>query len=188
MKKIFIALTAAALALTLCACGGNSNHSSNSSTNNSTQASTASTASAASQESAASATEGTAKLQGALDKVKAQVTFPGETADYSAKRIQRTFGITEEQMEEFAGLYCNDGVTQDQIIYIKAKSDADVKDIQDELKANLDSIYNVIKNYTPEQVEMIQKATVDTEGLYVSLVISNDAEKIKEIFNESIKG
>ena len=91
-------------------------------------------------------------------------------------------------MEEFAGLYCNDGVTQDQIIYIKAKSDADVKDIQDKLKANLDSIYNVIKNYTPEQVEMIQKATVDTEGLYVSLVISNDAEKIKEIFNESIKG
>ena len=73
MKKIFIALTAAALALTLCACGGNSNNSSNSSTNNSTQASTVSTASAASQESAASATEGTAKLQGALDKVKAQV-------------------------------------------------------------------------------------------------------------------
>lgn len=185
MKKIFIALTAATLALTLCACGGNGSSNNNSST--AAPSATESAASTASTESDASA-EGTSALQTALTTVKAQVTFPGDTADYTAKRIQRTFGITEEQMDDFAGMFCNDGVTQDQVIYIKAKTDADVKDIQDKLQANLDSIYNVIKNYTPEQVAMIEKATVDTDGLYVSLVISNSADDIKKIFSDSIKG
>ncbi len=185
MKKIFIALTAAALALTLCACGGNSN---STTTASSTTPASTTASTAASDTTESTPAEGTSVLSTALTAVKAQVTFPGDTSDYTAKRIQRTFGITEEQMDDFAGMYCNDGVTQDQVIYIKAKADSDIKDIQDKLQANLDSIYNVIKNYTPEQVAMIEKATVDTNGQYVCLVISNNADDIKKIFNDSIKG
>lgn len=185
MKRIFIALTAAALTLALCACGNNSDSKGTSST-----APASSTASAESKtdDSQESKDASSSALQTALEKVKTEVKMPGDTSDYTAKRIMRTFGISEDQMSDFAGMYCNDGVTQDQIIYIKAKAEGDVPTIQEKLKANLDSIYNVIKNYTPEQAAMIEKATVDTDGLYVSLVISDNADAIKKIFSESIKG
>ncbi len=186
MKRIFIALTAAALTLALCACGNNSDSKGTSSTAPASSTASAESKTDDSQESKDASSS--SALQTALEKVKTEVKMPGDTSDYTAKRIMRTFGISEDQMSDFAGMYCNDGVTQDQIIYIKAKAEGDVPTIQEKLKANLDSIYNVIKNYTPEQAAMIEKATVDTDGLYVSLVISDNADAIKKIFSESIKG
>ena len=84
-------------------------------------------------------------------------------------------------------MFCDDGVTQDRIIYIKAKTEADVPFIQEKLKNDWEATYNVIKNYTPEQAAIIEKATVDTDGLYVSLVISGSADEIKKIFKETVK-
>lgn len=189
VKMIFAALTASVLCFALCACGEDSKN--NASSAASAESVAASNESAVSTESAASDTSkeepAAGGLSEALEKVKAQVTFPAETNDYTAKRIKRTFGLEESQMEEFAGLYCIDGVTQDQLIYIKAKTPDDVEAIRAALQANWESVYNVIKSYTPEQAAIIEKATVDVNGNYVSLVISGSADQVKTIFNDYLK-
>ena len=113
MKKIILVLTAAALAVTMCACGGNNNGGSTEST-------------ASSVSSAAPAASAELDLQKALEKVKAEIKMPATTSDYTAARLKRTFGLDEEKVAEFAGMFCDDGVTQDRIIYIKAKTEADV--------------------------------------------------------------
>ena len=194
MKKNFIALAAAVLTLSLCGCGESENKNQNSSET----VSKAAIVSAASQEAVSAASEETVStaseetpaaagsLQQALEKVKAEVQMPAETNDYSVKRIKRSFGIEEAQMEEFAGYYCVDGVDQEQVIYIRAKSDDDVEDIRQKLQANWQAVYNVIKNYTPDQAAMIEKATVDVNGRVVSLVISPNADQIKSIFNQAL--
>ena len=101
--------------------------------------------------------------------------------------MKRTFGIEEDLMDDFAGLYCTDGLTQDEIVYVKAKNEDAAKKIEEQLQKNWESKYNVIKNYSPEQVKNIESAKVEKNGLYVSLVISADADKIKSIFSEGIK-
>ena len=174
MKKIILVLTAAVLAVTMCACGGNNNGGSTEST-------------ASSVSSAAPAASAELDLQKALEKVKAEIKMPATTSDYTAARLKRTFGLDEEKVAEFAGMFCDDGVTQDRIIYIKAKTEADVTFIHEKLKNDWEATYNVIKNYTPEQAAIIEKATVDTDGLYVSLVISGSADEIKKIFKETVK-
>ncbi len=183
IKSILVASASAALCLTLCACGGGNDSGNSSAASTASQESTQSVAS--DQSSQESKTAGT--LSEALEKVKAEVTFPAETNDYTAKKVKRTFGLEESQMEEFAGLYCIDGVTQDQLIYIKAKTADDVEPIRQALQNNWESVYNVIKSYTPEQAAIIEKATVDVNGNYVSLVISGSADQIKAIFGEYIK-
>ena len=105
-------------------------------------------------------------------------------SDFSEKRLERVLGITSDQMDDFAGGICTDGVKQDQIIYVKAKDESNVADIQEKLQNNLDSIHNVIEKYDPKQKANIENAKVETNGLYVSLVISPDAEAIKSIFSE----
>ena len=66
MKKIFIALTAAVMALTLCACGGNDSGK----TSDASKASTASTASAVSTADTDTSKSDT-DLKAILEKVKA---------------------------------------------------------------------------------------------------------------------
>ena len=113
--------------------------------------------------------------------------MPADTSDFTVAKMKRTFGIEEDMMEDFAGLYCTDGLRQDQIVYVKAKDEAAAAEIEKKLQDNWQSKYNVIKNYSPEQVAIIESAKVDRDGLYVSLVISADADKIKEMFKEGIK-
>ena len=183
MKKIALILTSAALLLTLSACTGSNSATSESSKASapastvSTPASTASTESKDAQQSS---------LQAALEEVKKEITMPADTSDFNAAKMKRTFGIEESMMDDFAGLYCTDGLRQDQIVYVKAVDEAAAAEIANKLQDNWQSKYNVIKNYSPEQVAIIESAKVDQNGLYVSLVISADADKIKEIFNKSI--
>ena len=182
MKKIFIALTAAVMALTLCACGGNDSGK----TSDASKASIASTASAVSTADTDTSKSDT-DLKAILEKVKAEVKMPADTSDFNAAKMKRTFGIEEDLMDDFAGLYCTDGLTQDEIVYVKAKNEDAAKKIEEQLQKNWESKYNVIKNYSPEQVKNIESAKVEKNGLYVSLVISADADKIKRIFSEGIK-
>lgn len=182
MKKIFIALTAAVMALTLCACGGNDSGK----TSDASKASIASTASAVSTADTDTSKSDT-DLKAILEKVKAEVKMPADTSDFNAAKMKRTFGIEEDLMDDFAGLYCTDGLTQDEIVYVKAKNEDAAKKIEEQLQKNWESKYNVIKNYSPEQVKNIESAKVEKNGLYVSLVISADADKIKSIFSEGIK-
>lgn len=185
MKKILLLAMTAVLALSVCACSGKKKDTASDNVQSSAAASAGDVS--ADEESGAddaSVTEAPADLAAAFEKVKAQVELPEEMSDFSAKRLERVLGITEDEIEEFAGGVCTDGVKQDQIIYVKAKDESNVADIQEKLQNNLDSIHNVIEKYDPKQKANIENAKVETNGLYVSLVISPDAEAIKSIFSE----
>lgn len=203
MKKIFLALIVSAVVLSLSACGSSDNTSlssqnssaasvavSSAQDSSTSSAAASSTGSSSENESSTSSDESSnekSELQTVLEKVKSEVKLPDDMVDFDARRLKRVFGITEEQAADFAGAICTDGLKQDEIIFVKAKDEAAVKDIADRLQNDWQSKYNVIKNYDPDQVEIIENAKVETNGLYASLVISADAEKIKSIFNEIIK-
>ena len=197
MKKLFLGLIAGAMIISLCACSNSGKTESKAEdTQSSAAAVTDDSAADASQtdtseggESAADASSADSEeseLKTIYAKVKKEVTLPEEMSDFTEKRLERVLGVTSEQMEDFAGGMCTDGVKQDQIIYIKAKTDADVADIQEKLQNNWEAIYNVIQNYDPKQKANIEKAKVETNGMYVSLVISPDADQIKKIFSDNI--
>lgn len=197
MKKLFLGLIAGAMIISLCACSNSGKTESKAEdTQSSAAAVTDDSAADASQtdtseggESAADASSADSEeseLKTIYAKVKKEVTLPEEMSDFTEKRLERVLGVTSEQMEDFAGGICTDGVKQDQIIYIKAKTDADVADIQEKLQNNWEAIYNVIQNYDPKQKANIEKAKVETNGMYVSLVISPDADQIKKIFSDNI--
>ena len=188
MKKLLLFAMTAVLAFSVCACSGEKKDSA--SGNTQSQAAVSADDVSADEEISADDVSDTASpadlgaAAAAFEKVKAQVELPEEMSDFSAKRLERVLGITEDEIEEFAGGVCTDGVKQDQIIYVKAKDESNVADIQEKLQNNLDSIHNVIEKYDPKQKANIENAKVETNGLYVSLVISPDAEAIKSIFSE----
>lgn len=192
MKKIFTVILSALIVMSFAACGNSENKTASEASMQESVSSTTDSQNVSSgteSKNEGSNNESNADgsvLKTALEKVKAEVALPEDMADFDEKRLKRVFGITEEQAEDFSGAICTDGLKQDEFIYIKAKDEASAKEIADKLQNDWQSKYNVIKNYDPDQVEIIESAKVETNGLYVSLVISSNAEQIKKIYSETI--
>lgn len=209
MKKFLLAVLTAAMIVSVSACNGDNNdtkpdntqtvqssvadESTDQTVEESSQADTEDSSETVTEESAQDSTQESTdapaadgSLASIYEMVKSQVQLPEEMIDITAKRLDRVMGITEDEMDEFTGGICADGVKQDQIIYIKAKDESKVEDIKAKLQTNLDSIYNVVQNYDPKQKANIENAKVEVEGLYVSLVISADSEQIRSIFSQNL--
>ena len=118
--------------------------------------------------------------------IKAQYTLTDMVEFTDASTIERFYGITADQMEEFAGGVNNSGVNQEEIVLIKAKDADSASDIETKLSNRLESKLNETKNYNPEQYAIVEKASVNTSGLYVSLIISENRDGITKIYNDAI--
>lgn len=192
MKKVFTVILSAMIVMSFAACGNSDSGAASKTERVSSVASSesskpeASKAESKNESSVGETSTENSLLKTALEKVKAEVELPNDMSDFDAKRLKRVFGITEEQAEDFSGAICTDGLRQDEFIYVKAKNEAAAKDIADKLQNDWQSKYNVIKNYDPDQVKIIESAKVETDGLYVSLVISEKADQIKQIYKNAI--
>lgn len=192
MKKVFTVILSAMIVMSLAACGnsdsGTASKTESVSSSASSESSKAESSKAESknESSVGETSTESSVLKTALEKVKAEVELPNDMSDFDAKRLKRVFGITEEQAEDFSGAICTDGLRQDEFIYVKAKDEAAAKEVADKLQNDWQSKYNVIKNYDPDQVKIIESAKVETDGLYVSLVISEKADQIKQIYKNAI--
>lgn len=188
MKKILTVVLSAMLVMSFAACGNSESGTSSTTESTASEVSTESSKTESSKaETSNDSSSESSVLQAALEKVKSDVELPSDMADFDARRLKRVFGISEEQVDDFSGAICTDGLRQDEFIYIRAKDESKVQEIADKLQNDWQSKYNVIKNYDPDQVKIIESAKVETDGLYVSLVISEKAEQIKQIYNDAIK-
>ena len=188
LEAFLFAVLAAVMIMSVSACSGaeRNNDTDNKSETVQTSVSDESPDAGESIQESVSDTASAKDLKSIYEQAKSELGLPEEMIDITAKRLDRVMGITEDEMEEFAGSISSDGVTQDQIIYIKAKDESKVEDIKNKLQSNLDSIYAVVQNYDPKQKENIEKAKVETNGLYVSLVISADSERIRSIIEKNL--
>ena len=117
-------------------------------------------------------------------ELKPMLSSPDEMNDLTAAaQLDRYYGITEDQVEEFAGGINNTGVVMDEIVLIKAKDDAAASAVKTALENRLTSKLNENKNYNPEQAAIIEQCSVEQNGLYVSLIIAENASEITEKYH-----
>ena len=126
------------------------------------------------------------KLSEVYSAIKAEVTLSdmNEFTDVSA--LDRFYGISSASVEDFAGGVNNSGVNMEEIVLVKAKDDAAADSIKTSLENRKQAKYNENKNYNPEQAEMIQKCSVERSGLYVSMILSPNAEKITSVYRSQL--
>lgn len=121
-----------------------------------------------------------------FEQIKTQIKLPEMLFLEKADDLDRYYGITPDDVGEFAGGIDNSGTSQDEIVIIKAKDDTAAENVQKQLQRKYDSKLNQIQNYDADETEKIKNGKVEKNGLYVTLVISNDIDKITEIIKNSI--
>lgn len=126
-------------------------------------------------------------LQDIFTEIKAEVKFPEMTELTSADKLDRKYGVTEDMVDEYAGGIDASSMTMNEIVLVKAKDADSAAEIATKLQNRLDSLLKQSRNYLPEQAAVIEKCKVEKNDLYVSLIISPDAEKITEIYQKHFK-
>ena len=184
---------AAALVL-LCLCGcGDSNSTAGTDSAASSEAETivsetsaeVSEAAPADGENAAqNSTEG-GELAGVFTQIKSSVELP-DMVELNDKLIERYYGITPDMVADYAGGVDSSGVGQDEIALFKAADDANADAIEQALQTRYDSKLAQQENYNADEAEKIRNCKVEKNGLYVTLIISSDADAITEIVNGAI--
>lgn len=128
----------------------------------------------------------TKPLSDVFADIKSQVSINDMNEFTAASSLERYYGIAEADVSEFAGGINNSGVDQEEIVLIKASD----KDAADRIKTALDNRYNAKLNeninYNPEQAEIIKECSVEANGLYVSMIVSENADKITEIYKSDL--
>ena len=140
----------------------------------------------------ASCAGGSAKevdLQKVMTEITASVTLP--TNDMmtltDVSKLMDYYGISADDVESFAVQMNSSGVEQDEIVMIKGKDSAAAERIREALQRRLDSKANQMKNYLPEQYDIIEDCEVDVEGNYVTLFISEFDDEMDNIFESHLK-
>ena len=175
-------LAAALVLLCLCGCGSQT-------TDTNDTESQAAVSQLVSEAEAPSADEQTAQSDGTLKDVYVQIASQVELPDMielNDKLLMRYYGISSDIVADFAGGVDAGGVGQDEIVLIKAADEANVSEIEQALQTRYDSKLAQQENYNADEAEKIRGCKVETKGLYVTLIISNDADQITEIVNKSI--
>ena len=124
-------------------------------------------------------------LSDVFKKIGEEVELP-DMVELNDKLLMRYYGIDAADVADYAGGVDSSGVGQDEIVIIKAADESKVEGIEKALQTRYDSKLTQQDNYNPDEAEKIRGCKVETSGLYVTLIISNDADTITGIVKDAI--
>lgn len=101
--------------------------------------------------------------------------------------ISNYYGINPEDLEEYIFAEAEDAALASAVIIMKAKSEDSVTKITDSLNTVLAQKAAEMQDYIPEQYDIVADSLVRTEGLYVYLVISENAGDIESVIQSALK-
>lgn len=118
--------------------------------------------------------------------IQNEVTLPDMLELKEKSDLENYYGIKEDDVADFYAAIDSSGVGQDEIVFIKAKDAASAGRVEERLNSRYDSKLKQNESYNPKEAAKIKKCSVKKNGNYVSMVISDDAEKIEQIYNNSV--
>lgn len=116
-------------------------------------------------------------LSEALDKINAQFFDGGETMRIidSLDKLELYYDIAPEDVAEFAAEVAKDSATEiDEVVLVKAVDEEAAKRIAEKLELRLNSQKDLCASYSPELLAVAEKCAVRTQGMLVSLVVTEN--------------
>lgn len=122
-------------------------------------------------------------LQKVFDDINTQFEIFDLTVIDDVSKLNRYYMIEEDKVEQFAAEFSAESSVFTEIVLIKAVDETAAADIATLLNNHYQSRMSEAKSYNPESVAMLENCSVEQNGTYVSLIISDKADEIKETYN-----
>lgn len=96
------------------------------------------------------------------------------------------YAISADSINDFAAQVGSSSLNQEEIVMIQATTTDAAAAIQSQLNVHYKEKLESCRDYLPDDYKMIQKCEVKTKDKYVYMFISDNAEKMEEIFKADI--
>lgn len=100
--------------------------------------------------------------------------------------IENYYNIDPALLEEYVFSMSEEATSAETVVIMKLKDKADAGTISDALQLVIEEKSGEMENYLPEQYDIVKKSAVKTDGSYVYLVISEQAEAIEQIIKAQL--
>lgn len=102
----------------------------------------------------------------------------------TTEKLETYYMISPEDVEAFAAEFDQTGI--DEIILVKAANADAVSKIETALTNRYNAKLQLGASYSPEQLEIMKGCKVATNGNYVSLIVSEKAQELTEIYDNAL--
>ena len=120
-------------------------------------------------------------IQKAGTEIVAQIESASHMTQVNDDILMSFYGIDKADVNDYFALISTDSTKQDEVIIAEAKDSQSFEKIKEKIQTRYDSKYAQTKDYLPEEAKLIEECKIETDGNYVWMFISADAEKMKEI-------
>lgn len=118
--------------------------------------------------------------------IEKKVALP-DMLDLNQSDLVSFMGIKEELYTEAAAHIPIDAVLGDMILIFKAADETAFEDLKTKVERYRSQKLSEMENYIPSEYEKIDQSEIVEKGLYLWLVVSDDADAILLVINENIK-
>ncbi|MBQ2971803.1 MAG: DUF4358 domain-containing protein [Ruminococcus sp.] len=122
-------------------------------------------------------------LQTVFDDINSQFGIEGITVIEDVAKLNRYYMIEEDTVEQFAAEFSAESSVYKEIVLVKAVDEASASEIATLLNNHYQSRLSEAKSYNPESVAMLENCSVEQNGVYVSLIIDENAADIKAVYD-----
>ncbi|MGF7060202.1 DUF4358 domain-containing protein [Brassicibacter mesophilus] len=102
-------------------------------------------------------------------------------------KLKRLYDVDDNEIEDFILYTAQSNIEADEIAIIKVNKDEKIADVKNKISKRLEEQSASFKDYLPDEYYVIEKHVLKTKGKYILFTISEDAEKIEDIFDECFK-
>ncbi len=102
--------------------------------------------------------------------------------DIDKEQLFSLYGIKDEYVAYFAGIKSSSSVSKDEAIVIQAMEEGSACSVRDCLQDHYDKILKESQEYLPDEYEKIKNSKVVKDGIYVYLFVSDENEKMEDIY------
>lgn len=100
--------------------------------------------------------------------------------------IENYYNIDPALLEEYVFSMSEEATSAETVVIMKLKDKADAYTISAALQLVIEEKSGEMENYLPGQYDIVKKSAVKTEGSYVYLVISEQADAIEKIIEAQL--
>ena len=161
MKKILFLLLCAAVILAACSCGSDKG-------------------------AGAQALAASPKVPADMDAVLTSFGLEETMLVLTREEILFIYGFEDADLKQASAAIHESGIQCDEFVLVEAVSEQAADRVEELLGLRLKQKANEMRDYLPEQYDIITKCSVYRDGLYTALIVSPQAESFTKLFKEAI--
>ncbi len=101
--------------------------------------------------------------------------------------IANYYGIDVSTLDEYVFSMSEAAISAETVVILKAKDSGSTGTLSAALQTVIDQKRSEMENYLPDQFQIVDKSSVQVQGNYVYLVISEQADAIRQIIQAGIQ-